>query len=211
MQKTTAKAPSPVRPPLTQLCSGHHRGQESLGIVGEKRAVQDVLPMATSDGIPIGDEPIEAEEETEPRDSLPNPELPSQSERGGHNVHHCPYRSWCRFCGEGRAREMAHRLQDQGSRKISTISFDYLFTTRGNVFTREGWELEKLEEHFLKVLVVCDSKSKATFAHGVPAKGLDDKGFIVRCIADDVVWLEYSRVVLKCDNEPAIVVVFTRH
>lgn len=203
-----AKVPSPVRPPLTQICSGQHHGQESLGIVRERHAAQDVLPMATSDGIPSGDELIEAEEETEPRDSLPNPELPSQSEIDDHNVDHCPFRSWCRFCVEGRAREMAHRLQDQSSRKISNISSNYLFTTRGNVFTREEWELEKLEEHFLKILMVCDSKSKATFAHGVPAKGLDDTGFIVRGIADDVAWLGYSRVALKCDNERAIVAVF---
>ena len=70
---------------------------------------------------------------------------------------------------------MAHKLQDQSTRKISTVSFDYLFVTRRNVFTREEWEVEKSGEVFLKVLVVCDSKSKATFAHGVPAKGLDDK------------------------------------
>ena len=35
---------------------------------------RNVLPVAD------GDELVEAEEETEPRDSLPNPELPSQSE-----------------------------------------------------------------------------------------------------------------------------------
>ena len=65
---------------------------------------------------------------------------------------------------------MAHRLQDQGSRKISIVSFDYLFTTRGNVFTREEWEVEKSSDEFLKIFVVCDSKSKAAFAHVVPAK-----------------------------------------
>ena len=165
-----------------------------------------MLPIAAPGGTP-GEELIEAEEETEPRDSLPNPELPSQSEIDDHNVDHCPYRSWCRHCVEGRARELAHKLQDQSSRKIATVSFDYLFITRGNAFTREEWELEKSDEPFLKVLVVCDSKSKAVFAHGVPAKGLDDKGFIVRCVADDVAWMGYSRVVLKCDNEPAIVAV----
>ena len=170
-----------------------------------KLADRAVLPVAAPGESP--EELIEAEEETAPRDSLPNPELPSQSEIDDHNVDHCPYRSWCRFCVEGRAREMAHKLQDEATRKIATISFDYLFITRGNAYTRDEWELEKNGESFLKVLVVVDSKSKATFAHGVPAKGLDDKGFIVRCIADDVAWLGYTRVTLKCDNEPAIVAV----
>ena len=177
-----------------------------LGIVGKKLADQAVLPIAALGESP-GEELIEAEEETAPRDSLPSPELPSQSEIDDHNADHRPYRSWCRFCVEGRAREMVHRLQDQSSRKISTVSFDYLFITRGNVFTREEWEIEKSSGEFLKVLVVCDSKSKATFAHAVPAKGLDDRGFVVRCIADDVAWLGYIRITLKCDNEPAIVAV----
>ena len=52
-----------------------------------------------------------------------------------------------------------------------------------------------------------DSKSGSTFAHGVPRKGLDDKGFIVPCVADDVAWFGYSRDILKLDNEPAIVAV----
>ena len=56
---------------------------------------RNVLPVAD------GDELIEAEEEIEPRDSLPNPELPSQSEIDDHNIDHCPYRAWCRFCAEG--------------------------------------------------------------------------------------------------------------
>ena len=41
----------------------------------------------------------------------------------------------------------------------------------------------------------------------MPRKGLDDKGFIVRCFADDVAWLWYSCVILKSDHEPAVVAV----
>ena len=50
---------------------------------------------------------------------------------------------------------MAHKLQDPGARKVATISFDYLFVTRRNVFTRDEWEIEKAGETALKVLVVC--------------------------------------------------------
>ena len=97
-----------------------------LGNVGGELADRAVLPVAAS-GERAEEELVEAEEETAPRDSLPSPELPSQSEIDDHNVDHCPYRSWCRHCVEGRAREMAHKLQDQGTRKISTVLFDYLF------------------------------------------------------------------------------------
>ena len=43
------------------------------------------------------------------------------------------------------------------------------------------------------------------FAHVVPTKGVDVKGFAVASIVDDIRWLGYSRVVLKSDNEPAVV------
>ena len=50
-----------------------------------------------------------------------------------------------------------------------------------------------------------DSKSKAVFAHVVPAKGIDEKGFSVDALVSDVKWLGYTKVTLKSDNEPAIV------
>ena len=43
------------------------------------------------------------------------------------------------------------------------------------------------------------------FAHVVPTKGIDEKGFAVDSLVDDVKWLGYSKVTLKSDNEPAIV------
>ena len=73
-----------------------------LGSVDKEFVDRSVLPIADGGEQPIGDELIEAEEETEPRNSLPNPELPSQSEIDDHNIDHCPYRSWCPHCVEGR-------------------------------------------------------------------------------------------------------------
>ena len=40
-----------------------------------------------------------------------------------------------------------------------------------------------------------------------PGRGLATWGFIVRCAADDVAWLCYSRAILKSDNGPLIVAV----
>ena len=53
------------------------------------------------------------------------------------------------------------------------------------------------------MLVVRDNRSKAVFAHVVPAKGIDEKGFSVDALVSDVKWLGYSKVTLKSDNEPA--------
>ena len=113
--------PSPVRPPLPRDCSGRSCGLSLLGNGMDELADRQVLPVAEAGETLAGDELVEAEEETEPRDSLPTPELPSKSEIADHNIDHCPYRSWCRFCVEGRAREMAHTLQDSGARKLSLI------------------------------------------------------------------------------------------
>ena len=56
----------------------------------------------------------------------------------------------------------------------------------------------------IKVLVVRDNRGKAVFAHTVPVKGVDEGGFAVRAIVDDFVWLGCSNVVLKTNNEAAI-------
>ena len=69
-----------------------------------------VLPVAASGERPE-EELIEAEEEAAPRDSLPTPELPSQSEIDDHNIDHCPYRSWCRHCVNSRGIGEQHRSQ----------------------------------------------------------------------------------------------------
>ena len=61
-----------------------------------------------------------------------------------------------------------------------------------------------VEDGAIKILVIRDNKSKAVFAHVVPKKGVDEDGFAVKCIVDDVKWLGYTKVVLKTYNEPAI-------
>jgi hypothetical protein len=77
------------------------------------------------------------------------------------------------------------------------------------VYTRD--EFETCDEcdidpaRVLKVLVVRDMRSKALFAHAVTVKGADADGFAVQCVVEDVLWLGYSRIILKSDNEPAIV------
>ena len=101
---------------------------------------------------------------------------------------------------------MAHRSVDRDSRKLSTVAFDYLFfVIREGLYAREGLDETTCGDQRLKILVVRDSKSGSTFARAVLRKRLDDKGFIVRCVADDVAWLGYSRVIPKSDNEPAMV------
>ena len=39
----------------------------------------------------------------------------------------------------------------------------------------------------------------------VPQKGIDEKGFAVSSLVEDVRWLGYTKLILKSNNEPAIV------
>ena len=89
------------------------------------------------------------------------------------------------------------------------ISMDYAFITRqGAIISSgdDGWD-EQLwsDPTALKLLVVNDTTRKAVFAHAVPRKGIDEKRFSVDMVVADVLWLGYSKVLLKSDNEPAIV------
>ena len=56
----------------------------------------------------------------------------------------------------------------------------------------------------VKVLVVRDSNTKFVFAHVVPRKGVSEDAYAVDMLVADVMWLGYSRVILKSDNEPSI-------
>ena len=81
------------------------------------------------------EELVEDQEETEPRDCVPTPDLPSQSVVDGHNFDHRPHLSLCRHCVEGRGCDMAHRSVDRDSRNVSTVVFDYLFVIREGFYT----------------------------------------------------------------------------
>ena len=153
----------------------------------------------------VEEEVAEDGEECERQPTLPTPTLPSASDVDKHRCTHRPYRSWCRHCVEGRGREQGHVATDQSARKIAIVGFDYMFVGKRRTYERE----EELEEDdkadgVLKVLVVRCFKSKALFAHAVPAKGVDEAGYVVDCVVQDILWLGYSKVILKCDNEPAI-------
>ena len=62
-------------------------------------------------------------------------------------------------------------------------------------------EFDAAGEGAIKILVARDGKGKAVFAHVVPMKGVDEAGFAVGVLVDDVTWLCYTRIALKTDNE----------
>ena len=150
-----------------------------------------------------GGEAIQCEEETEPRKPMPSPQMPTQSELDEHRIDHIPYRQWCSECVEGFGRERGHTSGWGKTRSIPLISCDYMFMTARGAFTRQ--EFVPLQgEDVLKVLVAYDSATGSLFAHAVPRKGPDEQGYIVDQIVADVLWLGHAKVVIRTDNEPAI-------
>ena len=179
-------------------------------------AVRPVFPVREVDGaIAHGNDdefldelcaPCGEEEQVETPLCLPSVYQPTRSEYLDHCITHYPFRVWCKHCLEGRGREFAHEHHrgDKDARSIPVISFDYCFISDvGDVTT--GVEFEAAGDGVAKVLVVRDGKSKCVFAHVVPAKGVDEAGFAVATLVDDVKWLGYNKIALKSDNERAIV------
>ena len=143
-------------------------------------------------------------EALESNKALPTPDLPSQDIIDEHWLNHLQYRNWCGCCVNGRGRERPH-LRTNGKRKIPTLGFDYCFASKDGIFSREEWKNMPDGIKGVKILVARELVSKATFAHVVDNKGLGEDGFAAACLVKDVEWLGFTRIMLRSDNEPAIV------
>ena len=201
MSYVTSGRPS-IRPPSNPVRVAGGRGGADVN-VGAGRDCEDIICGVVDEG----DEEIEAAPEEEPAARarpLPTPFQPSLSQYLDHCLTHYPYQSWCPHCVEGRGREFGHHTVAKESSAAPTISFDYAFVgDNAEIKTQE--EFESAGEAAVKLLVVRDDKSKAVFGHVVPQKGVDEKGFSVSALVEDVRWLGYTKLILKSDNEPSIV------
>ena len=167
----------------------------------------------------VGEAAIDDEEqqetEIEPIRTAPSPVTPSASEVEEHRITHAQYRSWCKECVEGKALgEQRGRAADDGTVKmIPVVGLDYFFITSSGISKREDLkdmedDAKLLEERkkgkIIKCLIVRCSRTKAVFAHQVPVKGVDEDKHVVNLVCKDIEWLGHTKVILKCDNEPAI-------
>ena len=144
-----------------------------------------------------------ANEDVAPKRISPDPGKPTQAQIDEHMIDHFPYRCWCEFCVRGKATGEKHGRGSGSS--IPIIAFDYLFVTERGVVTREEMEADVSQRVVLKILVVKDLQSKAIFAHTVTQKGVDADGYAVVRLVEDIKLLGYTKVILKSDNEKAIV------
>ena len=73
-----------------------------------------------------GQESDDGEQDCGPKQVVPDPGAPTQSEIDDHNVDHLPYRSWCECCVKGKATGEPHRRIAVES-KMPIIAFEYMF------------------------------------------------------------------------------------
>ncbi len=99
---------------------------------------------------------------------------------------------------------------------LPLLSMDYFFLTVdgllkkdeiiGKMFDNEDALNDALEKgDVVKCLILRDMRSKAVFGWVVPSKGSDADGYAVDVLSEAIRWLGYTRLILKSDNEPAIV------
>ena len=170
-------------------------------------AVRPMFPVREVDGAAAAAEvdwsdelcaPCEEEEQAAMPMCLPSVYQPTRSEYLDHCVTNYPFRAWCKHCLEGRGREFGHDKSrgDKDERATPVISFDYCFISDvGEITTEDAYAAAGVGA--AKILVARDSRSKSVFAHVVPQKGVDCKGFAVSSLVEDVLWLGYTRITLK--------------
>ena len=107
----------------------------------EGRADQGVQEGQADQGVQEGQEEVggdrqeEREEEHEEfgkRETvrMQDPVKPSNDEIDDHNKLHLPFRSWCRHCVRGRAKNRAHMKEVKGKPGQNELHFDYCFLGR---------------------------------------------------------------------------------
>jgi len=160
-----------------------------------------VLPGPAERAVPPpegGTEPLEDAQPSSLR-ALRAPKDPTQQEIDDHEAAgQSPYRSWCRACVAGAGRRDRHLRQLKDEEKaVPTISADYAFMGgRGP----EG----KGRASDLPILITkCDADRWVT-SDPVPAKGTSASLHGARCLAEAIVQSGFPKVIVKTDNEPAI-------
>ena len=156
---------------------------------------------------------IQDETEVEPVKVARSPSQPTPEQEEAHRVDHATYRSWCKFCVMGRGIGAPHPT-DASVSQVPRIGVDYFFITAGGMKRKdelkgEYKDDEKIEEArksgaIVKCVLVRCFESKNVFAHCIPCKGGDEEGYTAGLIVADVLWLGYSKMILKADNEASV-------
>ena len=157
--------------------------------------------VTPSDGVEESDiKKFEASEEAVVPKQLRRPNQPTQKQIDDHRrASHIPYRSWCKWCVEGRGLHDHHQSgveQDKLDKCIPCVSTDYLFI--GDQKTAAGHN---------PILGTYDNGTDTIKVYNTKRKGV--VAWLPRAIASDMEALGYGgcRVSIKSDQEKAVMAV----
>ena len=155
----------------------------------------DPLPAAGVDPLPAAgvDEADGASSEAWPAKPIASPCTPTSAEVEAHSLTHLPYRSWCVHCVRAKGRAGAHKAKEEETHTLPRLSVDYLFPSQAK------------DARPLTGLSFYDKKAKRLAATLVPKKGTSEHPYPAKWLAHQVEFLGYPRVIVKSDQEPAII------
>ncbi len=142
------------------------------------------------------------------------PTLPPKSIVEDHRRAHWPYRTWCKFCNMGRG--LGEQRGSDQAHDIARVGIDYFFITKESFKLRKELEHPETEEgekmvqadreagRIIKCVLVRCHETKSVFAHIVPCKGVDEDNYVVDIVCSDIAWLGHVKILLKTDNEKAL-------
>ena len=84
------------------------------------------------------------------------------------------------------------------------FAFDYLLVTRNGKAVQRETDVGSDDAILLKFVVAKESRAKAFFRHGVSTNGIAEDRCAVDCLVDYLTRLGNCHVILKSDNENAI-------
>ena len=184
-----------------------------------EKAVEENPEMDDPDFDPMGEDLYDVIDEHEappPPDPHPEarnvrvmraPKAPSQAEIDAHNVSHCPFRSWCKWCVAGQPVAKGHYQShsDEEEGRVPTVSLDYMFM-KDNEHEQEeqddGHEEENESRSGMPILVMVDHVTDMMLSSVVPKKGVNP--YVVMRVSNDLSLLGHVKLVLKSDNEASI-------
>ena len=133
------------------------------------------------------------------------PARPVDEERERHNVSPLPPQPWCEHCVRGRAPEADHKRVtfERADKELPVIAFDFAFLK-----TSQGSERTSVADAYATQLVAVDVDSGMIRVVPTQGKGVSD--YLVTGLRKFVESTFHTKVRLRCDNEPAAIVIAER-
>ena len=147
--------------------------------------------------------------EAEVQRAAVDPGQPTRGQREEHNLTHFPFRSWCRACVLGRAKDRPSRtIKAQFAESVlPRVRMDYCFLTED--VDKESGEHGETEiesaRTTITVAVMQDSLTKSVWSYAVESKGSMEEWMVQQACEDlETIGLKNERIVFKSDQEPAV-------